>query len=107
MPDHVHLLVRLLPTVMISEFIGQVKGATAYRINHEIQPKFKLRWQSGYGVLTMPKDELDKVRRSIDNQEQHHRSGRLSVLLEKVEAQEDDWEAVYVAKAGVKPPEGG
>ena len=27
MPDHVHLLVRLPPTVKVSEYIGHVKGA--------------------------------------------------------------------------------
>jgi len=36
MPDHVHLLVRLPPTVSLSEFIGRVKGATSFRVNREI-----------------------------------------------------------------------
>jgi putative transposase len=98
MPDRAHLLVRLSPTVLVSEFIGQVKGATAYRTNHEIKPKFKLHWQQGYGVLSLRKDELDKVSRYIDNQEKHHTSGRLSDLLESVESGEDDW-AAPVAKA--------
>ena len=31
MPDHVHLLVRLPPTVTVSDFIGRVKGAASYR----------------------------------------------------------------------------
>jgi len=53
------------------------------------------------------KDELEKVSRYIDNQEQHHRSGRLSALLESVDAEEDDWEAAHGAKADGKPPEGG
>ena len=35
--DHVHLLVRLPPTVAASDFIGQVKGATAFRVNRERQ----------------------------------------------------------------------
>ena len=42
MPDHAHLLCRLPPTVLIAEFIGQVKGATSFRVNKEIRPKFKL-----------------------------------------------------------------
>jgi hypothetical protein len=50
---------------------------------------------------------LEKVSRYIDDQEKHHRAGRLSVLLETVDAVEDDWEAVYLAKADEKPPEGG
>lgn len=83
--DHVHLLVRLPPTVLVSEFIGQVKGATAFRVNHEIKPKFKLQWQEGYGVLTLREDELEKVSRYIDNQEEHHRVGRLSEILERAD----------------------
>ena len=47
MPDHAHLLMRLPPSVRISDFLGEVKGATAFRVNHDVQPKFKLRWQEG------------------------------------------------------------
>jgi putative transposase len=96
MPDHVHLLVRLPPSVKVSDFIGQVKGAVSHRVNDEIKPNFKIKWQEGYGVLTLRKDELEKVSRYIDNQEAHHSSGRLSVLLETTESEEDS-----------APPEGG
>jgi REP-associated tyrosine transposase len=43
MPDHVHLLVRLPPTVTVSEFIGQVKGATAFRVNRDLNPDYSRR----------------------------------------------------------------
>ncbi|HJT33944.1 MAG TPA: IS200/IS605 family transposase [Pirellulales bacterium] len=85
MPDHVHLLVRLPPTVAVADFIGQLKGAVAFRVGREIKPKFKLRWQEGYGVLTLRKDETPSVIRYIDNQEKHHRGGRISELLERIE----------------------
>jgi REP element-mobilizing transposase RayT len=88
--DHVHLLVRLPPNVLVSDFIGQVKGATAFRVNRDLKPEFKLRWQEGYAVLSLRKDEVESVSRYIDNQEAHHRSGRLSVLLEKTEADEEE-----------------
>lgn len=91
MPDHAHLLCRLSPTIVIADFVGQVKGATSFRINKEIRPKFRLQWQEGYGVLTLRKDELARVSRYIDHQEEHHRRGRLSALLETVETEEDDW----------------
>lgn len=99
MPDHVHLLTRLPPTVKISEFIGQVKGAACHRINEEIHPSFLLKWQEGYGVLTLRESELEKVSRYIDNQETHHRTGKLSVLLERMESDEE--------QATVAPPKGG
>ncbi len=90
MPDHVHLLTRLPPTLRISEFIGQVKGATCHRVNEEIRPSFRLKWQEGYGVLTLREDELEKVSRYIDNQETHHKTGKLSDLLERTEGDEDE-----------------
>lgn len=89
MPDHVHLLVQLPPTILLSEFVGQVKGATAYRVNHEVKPKFKLRWQEGYGILSLRGAEVKGVSRYIDNQEQHHCGGKVSVLLERIEAEEE------------------
>ena len=101
MPDHVHLLVRLPPTVKVSDFIGQVKGAVSHRVNEEIRPSFKLKWQEGYGVLTLRKDEIEKVSRYIDNQETHHRAGRLSDLLERTEGDDDQPEGE------ITPPEGG
>lgn len=90
MPDHAHLLVRLPPTIAISQFIGQVKGAVAFRTNREIKPKFKLVWQEGYGVLSLRRDELPKVSLYIDNQESHHASGRVSQLMETIEANDED-----------------
>jgi putative transposase len=101
MPDHVHLLVRLPPTVCVSDFIGQVKGATSHRVNEEIRPSFRLMWQEGYGVLTLRKDEVEKVSRYIDDQEAHHRKGRLSTVLERTDGDED------LAEPDLSPPEGG
>ena len=91
MPDHAHLLVRLPPALRISDFLGEVKGATAYRVNRELHPKFKLRWQEGYRILSLRKAELAKVSRYIDQQEEHHRKGTLSTLMETTEIQQDDW----------------
>lgn len=31
-PDHVHLLVKILPKVSVSEFMGSIKGRTAIRV---------------------------------------------------------------------------
>ena len=91
MPDHAHLLCRLPPKIVIAEFIGQLKGATSFRVNREIQPRFKLHWQEGYGVLTLRKDEISKVSHYIDSQEEHHRRGNVSTLLETIETDDDDW----------------
>jgi putative transposase len=70
--------------------VGQLKGATSFRINKEIQPRFKLQWQEGYGVVSLRKEEIEKVSRYIDRQEDHHRRGNLSELLERIETDDDD-----------------
>ncbi len=98
MPDHAHLLCRLPPTVSIPDFVGQLKGATSFRINKEIRPRFKLHWQTGYGVLSLRKDELSKVSNYIDRQEEHHRRNTLSGLLETCESEQDDWNELISGK---------
>ena len=101
MPDHVHLLVRLSPTITVSDFIGHVKGAASHRVNEEIHPSFQLKWQEGYGALTLRKDELENVSRYIDNQEIDHSTGKLSDLLERTADDEDQ------PDSDTPPPEGG
>jgi hypothetical protein len=55
-------------------------------------------------VLSLRLDELQKVSRYIDSQEEHHRRGSLSIVLEQTESDVDDWpEGEFVGK----PPEGG
>ena len=60
-----------------------------------------LKWQEGHGVLTLRKDELEKVSRYIDNQELHHGRGTLSALLDRTE---DD---VDISDNECAPPEEG
>ncbi len=71
---------------------GQVKGATSYRVNHEICPRFKLRRQEGYGVMSLRRDECERIASYIDNQEAHHRRGSVSELLETIDVKTDDWQ---------------
>ena len=80
--DHMHLLVRLTPSILISDFIGQVKGGGCYRFNHEANSKLRLKWQEGYAVLTLREEEVEKVARYIDNQERLHQQRKLSRILE-------------------------
>ena len=96
MPDHIHLLVRLQPKIALSDFIGQVKGATSFRANREIEKKHKLQWQEGYGVLSLRQNELSTVSRYIDRQEDHHKSHKLSDLLETIDIEADDWGVEWI-----------
>lgn len=87
--DHVHLLASLLPTHRVSDFIGKLKGASSYHINHHVEGLPRLEWQEGYGVITLRKGETSKCAKYIEEQEQRHREKRMIELLETYEVVTD------------------
>jgi putative transposase len=50
--DHVHLAVTVPPTLLVSEWIGALKGASAHYVNHTLANRKILEWQNGYGVVS-------------------------------------------------------
>ena len=83
--DHMHVLIELLPTMVVADVAKNLKGAASHYINKESGLPATLYWQDGYGVITLRKAEIPKVVRYIQNQKAHHRSGKLSDILEQVE----------------------
>jgi putative transposase len=82
---HLHLAVSVPPTLLISEFVGQLKGASSHDVNEQlgIHGK-KLQWQVGYGVVSFGTGDLDWVKEYVRNQEAHHASGRVFDRLERI-----------------------
>ena len=70
--DHVHLLVRLSPSVAIADLVKDVKGACSHLMNHEIQPGGNFRWQGAYGAFSIRGNEVDQVKMYVLNQVSHH-----------------------------------
>jgi len=87
--DHVHLAVTVAPTLGISEWIGQMKGASAHFINHEIVNRKLLEWQSGYGVVSFGRKDMLWVLDYIRKQREHHATGRVHDRLERIETEEE------------------
>jgi putative transposase len=81
--DHVHAAVSAPPSIQIDRWIGDLKGASAYYINHEIAQRKLLTWQRGYGVVSFGTSDLPWVVRYIERQEEHHRRGTTSDRLER------------------------
>ena len=71
---HVHIGLSAPPSLLISDYIGQLKGSSSHYINHEIEPK-ALQWQRGYGIVTFGTKDLPWVIGYIKNQKEHHRRG--------------------------------
>jgi putative transposase len=87
---HVHLAVSIVPTITISEFVGQLKGASSYKVNQQIGRGCKeLEWQTGYGVVSFGTKDLDWVKAYIRNQKEHHAKGQVFERLERLAAEDD------------------
>jgi putative transposase len=84
---HIHLVATIPPTILISDWIGQLKGASAHEINHQIGLRDKtLQWQTGYGIVTFGTADLDWVKNYVRNQRQHHAEGKTCDRLERITA---------------------
>jgi putative transposase len=82
---HVHLCLTVAPTVPISEFIGQLKGASAHEVNHKLSHHGKvLEWQAGYGVVSFGTKDLPWVKGYVRDQRQHHARGTAVDRLERI-----------------------
>jgi putative transposase len=66
--DHIHMLVSLGREQTIAKTAMLIKGESSYWANKEKILKNKFEWQDEYIALS-----IDKVRRYILNQEQHHK----------------------------------
>ncbi|MFN2502430.1 MAG: IS200/IS605 family transposase [Pyrinomonadaceae bacterium] len=80
---HVNIGVSLEPNILVSDWIGKLKGSSSHYINHEIQPK-ALEWQRGYGIVTFGTRDLDWVVAYIKNQKEHHSKGTVHERLERI-----------------------
>ena len=72
MPDHLHLFVGFKPTILISDFVKEIKVETNEFINKQKWIKGKFSWQEGYGVFSYSHSHIDKVVKYVLDQEKHH-----------------------------------
>ncbi len=69
--DHVHLLVKLKPTIRFSDFLRDLKSNSSVWAKENGMRRFA--WQRRYGAFTVSESQREIVRRYIRNQEQHHK----------------------------------
>jgi putative transposase len=70
MPDHVHLLAELPPTVLLSEFVRLLKGRSSRLLRREFPRLWHLPvlWSPSWFVSTVGGAPLEVVRRYVENQ---------------------------------------
>ena len=84
MPDHVHVLAQIPPSLKVADVIGRWKGATSHAANeNRPQTSPRLVWQPGYGVLTVSQHGFDQVREYVLNQRERHAARALYGVMER------------------------
>lgn len=74
MPDHIHILMSLHPSVALSDFIRDMKTATSkyMKAHHDKYPMFE-GWGNEYYASTLGTGQQETVRQYIIHQKEHHR----------------------------------
>jgi putative transposase len=87
MPDHVHLLAKLRPTIAIADMLRLLKANSSKWLNEEKQQRSRFGWQDGYSAFSVSESQVARVRAYIQRQAQHHRQTdfktELIALLDK------------------------
>jgi REP element-mobilizing transposase RayT len=91
---HVHLALSIAPTILVSDFIGQLKGSSAHEVNQKLGAGGKvLQWQAGYGVVSFGTRQMEWVKAYVRNQRQRHATGQLAARLERITELEEEAKA--------------
>jgi putative transposase len=86
--NHLHMCVSMAPIILISDFIGQLKGSSSHDVNQKLGYK-ALEWQAGYGVVSFGTRDLDWVRGYVRDQRARHAAGKIEDRLERITEVED------------------
>jgi putative transposase len=86
--DHLHLCVSIAPTILISEFVGQLKGSSSHEANNKLGHK-AIEWQAGYGVVSFGTGDLDWVRAYVREQPERHAARKIEERLERITARDE------------------
>ena len=82
--NHVHVAVTIPPTLLISEWIGKVKGGSSHELNELPIYGGGFHWQTGYGVVSFGSKNLRWIKQYIRDQKRHHDQGTWDQRLERI-----------------------
>ena len=73
MPDHIHLLITIPPTVSVSKLVQNLKRESTMTIKENDLIHGWCGWQDGYGCFSYCIRDVDKISNYIKNQKTHHK----------------------------------
>ena len=97
MPDHIHILVGLKPSMALSDLVRFIKSNSSKFVNEKKWIRRKFHWQKGFGAFSYSKSQLSEVVSYIEGQEKHHlKKSFREEYLEFLEKFNIDYDLKYV-----------
>ncbi len=94
MPDHIHLLVGIKPSIAISDLVRDIKAGSSNFINGKGWIRGRFNWQEGFGAFSYSRSQIEAVSNYILDQENRHANRSFKNeylgLLEKFEVEYDE-----------------
>lgn len=73
MPDHIHLLVSISPSISVSDLVRDIKSSSSSFISSNKWVMGKFSWQEGFGAFSYSKSQVKNVVNYILTQPEHHK----------------------------------
>lgn len=93
MPDHIHLLASISKEQAIADALRIIKSNSSGWIHDTLPGQKEFAWQTGYAAFAVSYSNLEKVRKYVLKQKEHHRKKTFKeefvALLEKHEIDYD------------------
>lgn len=70
--DHVHLLCRLARTVAQADWVKEIKRVSSAWVKQREPELTAFAWQNGYGTFSVSASDIEKTRKYIGEQMEHH-----------------------------------
>jgi len=92
----VHLLARFGRTITQAEWVKELKRVSNLWLKKEVRLR-NFEWQGGYAAFSVSASNLERVKRYIANQEEHHKKmGFQDELRKLLTAHDVSWDERYV-----------
>ena len=80
--NHIHILVKIKPSVSVSDFVCKLKSNSSKWISENFELSYGFQWQGGFSSFSVSESQIVIVSRYIDGQEGHHRKFSFEKELE-------------------------
>jgi putative transposase len=93
---HIHIVLSVAPTILVSDLIGKLKGASSHEAHQKLGGGRKLlEWQAGYGVVSFGTKDMEWVESYVRHQREHHARGTAFDRLERITQVDEEAQAEY------------